>query len=337
MTVPAATPAPDDADPDPLAQARSLLGAGKELSIAQINLLARHAFTNRDMDFYTEFFATIEPRLQRHFRHNCLAPEFLDDTGRVAGNVNIYRKLRYRSLSGPVLAFEKIYRRNAADLKRLQWVSRNLWGKLPYDMPRIIEIVPGRRFTVVMFDFEAFAPVSAEGLFETMRRMNAFSIAHPASAFAHVEEVMLGLPELYALRRRNLSPNLVRAGISEAELAQTESACMDTVHVLNHADLHRFNIGQNGMIYDWDCACFAPAAHDLGRTIAAIRDFQRLSGLQSFITNRLGRDLEQERAEVARIMFFYLVYAAKKRLTKQDDAALTTLRAMFRAVQAGLG
>lgn len=336
MSVSAARAVPSRPVSDALAEAHAWLAAGDELTFPQVNLLARQACEAGDMDFYTALFCQIEPRLRCHFQQNCLEPEFLNDTGRVAGNINIFRKVQYRSLSGQVLAFEKIYRRNSADLKRLQWVSRNLWGKLPFRMPRIIEIVPGRRFSVVLFAFDAFAPVSADGLFETMRRMYAFSMAHPVSAFAHVDAVMLGLPKLYALRRQNLTRNLMTAGISAAELARTEAACMDTVHVLNHADLHAFNVGQNGMIYDWDSSCFAPAALDPGRTMAAIRAFRHLSGLRDFIANRLGHDIEAERAEVARIIFFYLVYAAKTELAAQDDAALATLRAMFAEVQAGL-
>lgn len=336
MTASAAHPVPDQSEPDAVTHARALLAAGDDLSLAQISLLARQACNNGDMAGYIAVFSQIEPRLSRHFQQHCQEPEFLNDTGRVAGNINIFRKLRYRSLSGPVLAFEKIYRRNASDLKRLQWVSRNLWDELPFQMPRIIEIVHGRRFSVVLFAFEQFTPVNAQGLFDAMRRMTAFSTAHPVSAFAHVDRVMLGLPKLYALRRKNLVHNLGVAGIGAAELDQIEAACMDTAHVINHADLHPFNVGQNGMIYDWDSSCFAPAAHDPGRMIAAIRDFRHLAALLDFVTTKLARDPVTERREIARIIFFYLVYAAKTRLGAQDKAALATLRAMFREAQAGL-
>lgn len=336
MTVSAKMPVPPRSESQKLAEAHSLLRAEKELTPHQISLLARHACSTGDMAFYKDLFCRVEPQLQRHFQQNCEEAEFLADTGRVAGNVNIFRKLQYRSLSGPVLAFEKIYRRNSPDLKRLQWVYRNLWGRTPCRMPQIIEIVQGRRLSVVLFAFEAFAPATAEGLFEIMRRMTAFSMAYPVSAFAHVDAVMLDMPKLYRQRREDLSRNLITAGFGDADMAQTEAACMDTVHVFNHADLHRFNVGQNGMIYDWDSSCFAPAAHDPGRTMASIRTFRHLSGLHGFISKQLQRDLVQERSEVARIIFFYLVYAAKRKLTEEDDAALRSLRTMFREVQTAL-
>jgi len=319
-----------------LIEAGTQFSEGKELTFQQVALLARHACTTGDMAFYIRLFSQIEPRLRRHFQKNCQQAEFLGDTGRVFGNVNIFRKVQYRSLCGPVLAFEKIYRRNSADLKRLQWVYRTFWGKLPCQMPRIIEINQGRRFSVVLFEFEAFDPVSPDALIEILLQMNAFSIAHPASGFDTLEATMLEMPQLYQRRMRNLAANLAMAGVPRTDLPAIQAACMDTVHVFNHADLHRFNVGQNGMIYDWDCACFAPAAHDLGRAAASLREFRRLAGLRDFIQDRLGRDMTKDRADVARIMFFYLVYAAKKKLSPQDDAALITLRAMFTAVQRDL-
>lgn len=319
-----------------LIDARARLCDGKELGVHQISLLARHACMTRDMQSYVTLMTQVEPRLRHHFQDNCSDAEFLRSTGKVFGNVNIFRKVQYRSLSGPVRAFEKIYRRGGADLNRVQWVARNLWGKLPCKMPRIIEIVHGRRFSVVLFEFEAFSPISPDGLIETLRDMNEFSLSHPSTSFDMILPSMRQLPILYQHRRKSLLANLEVAGVSESDLDTVERACMDTVHVFNHADLHRFNVGQNGMIYDWDCACFAPAAHDLGRAIASLRDFRRLIGLRDFIQNRLGRDVSKDPADIARIMFFYLVYAAKKRLGAQDEAALAPLRAIFASARRDL-
>ena len=322
--------------PQALLDAQARMRDGKEPSLHQIGLLARQASATGDMDAYIQLFTKVEPRLRRHFQHHSPEAEFLRSTGKVAGNINVFRKLTYKSLSGPVPAFEKIYRRNGSDLKRLQWVARHLWGRLPCQMPQIIEIVPGQRLSVVLFAFEPFTPVSPDGLLETLRDMNEFSIAHPASAFDVIEPAMQQMPLLYQQRRQTLAAGLALGGVSESELAGIEAACMDIVHVFNHADLHRFNVGRNGMIYDWDCACFAPAAHDPGRAIAALRTFRRLSGLRDFIQNRLGRDMAKTRSDAARIMFFYLVYAAKKKLTDQNTDEIKTLHEIFGHIRSAL-
>lgn len=320
-----------------LVVAEARLQNDKVLSFRQIGLLAEHAWLTRDMAQYVKLFTKIEPQLEPHFEHHCRAPEFIPRTGKVLGNVNVYRKLRYSSFSGPVKAFEKIYQRNGDDLRRLQWVYRNLVDELPFAIPRIVEIVHGQRLSVVIFKFEPFSRISPDGLIETLCTMNEFSSAHPASQFDMIDGSMQQLPHLYKSRRKILATNLVAAGFTEQSLSDVERACMDTVHVFNHGDLHRSNVSETRMIYDWDCACFAPEEHDLGRAVAALRAFTRPASLRKFIRNRLGRIIAQDDTRIWRIMFFYLVYAAKKLAAKPDDAErLNMLREVFIELRAAM-
>ncbi|MFN7002741.1 MAG: aminoglycoside phosphotransferase family protein [Roseinatronobacter sp.] len=324
--------------PIPLEPARSVAKTrptqGKALDARQIGLLARQYRDADDMEGYRTFFAEADPGLRQHFMENGTDAAFLRDTGRVAGAVNIFRKLRYKSYAGPMPAFEKIYRRNAPDLNRLKWVYRNLWGKPPYRMPRLIEVIDGRHLSVALFGFEPFEPVSPDDLITVMVAMNEFSIGQPVTAFDHVHPSLLRMPALYMSRRKTLARHLEVAGIAETELARVEASAMAALPVFNHGDLHRFNVGRNGAICDWDCSCFAPAAHDLGRALAALRTFRFVSGLRDFITNRLGQDVAKDRQEKARIMFFYMVYAAKTRTVEKDSEQIATLRKIFSEIQA---
>ncbi len=320
----------------PLQEALAKFDAGTRLSFRQISLLAQHARATGDMGFYVTIFARIDPELRPHFEQNSHAAVFLRSSGKAAGNINVFRKLRYSSLRGPVTAFEKIYRSNGADLRRLQWVYRNLYGQLPCPMPEMLEIVHGKRLSVVLFAFERFRAISAEGLIETLRAMHRFSCAQPATAFDRIEPAMMRMPKLYQNMRAALIGQLHLAGVAEDDLAQVERSCMDAGSVFNHGDLHRFNVGQTGMIYDWDTACFAPAALDLGRGLAALTPLTDIAVLHGVIRSQFGYDPAQDRTEVARILFFYLVYATQK-LRKEVDPRpdqIATLRAIFKDIRA---
>lgn len=319
--------------PHALAEARHCLATDRPLTARQVSLLARHFRDNHDMDGYCAVFAKADPALHRHFRDNSTEASFARTTGKVRGAVNVFRRVHYKSYSGTVPAFEKIYARGAADLKRVQWVYRNLWGKPPYQMPRLIETVPGKRYTIAVFALEAFSPVSAEDLFSIVNEMQAFSRRHPITAFDQVHPALLRMPSLYMSRRKNLMHNLALSGLSEAHLSQVEKQIMSADHVFNHGDLHRYNIGQNGMIYDWDSSCFAPAAHDPGRALAALRNYRFLKGLQNAIETRCADTILRDREDMARVMFFYLVYAAKTRLQQDDTAPLANCRKIFDAIR----
>ena len=322
--------------PPKLVEAQARLTNGDALAPGHINTLARHFMTTDDMDGYCRFLAGIEPALRRHFLENGSDPSFMRATGKVAGAINVFRKLHYKSFCGTVPAFEKIYVRRWPDLKRLKWVYRNLWGKLPFQMPRLIEVIDGKQYSVAIFAFERFEPVSVEELITTALAMNKFSIGHPITAFDHVHPSLKRMPALYKTRRKTLIHNLGSAGISDADLIRLEAQVMTAEPVFNHGDLHRFNVGRNGIIYDWDCGCFAPAAHDLGRMLAALRTFRFVSGLKDFVRNRLGRDTCRDEEEQARIMFFYMVYAAKQRLTEADGEQIMTLGKIFNDIQTTL-
>lgn len=316
-----------------LATALAKQNSGAALNFAELCQIARHYHAKQDMAGYARLLLNFDPRLRGHIG-NCQNSEFLQATGCVPGAVNIYRKLRYKTLSGEKTCFEKIYTRKSPDFQRMQWFYRNMAAELTVAAPRLLEIVEGRQLAVCIFEFQPFKHSSADGLFAIVNAMSRFAARHPQSAYPDAPDCMKRWPALCDTRYSNLRENLLLAGYTKNEIAQLRHRIDGFATVFNHGDLHRFNVGANDTVYDWDSCCFAPPGHEIGRSIAALRSFERLGGLQSAITNRFSDYLSEWPDVRLQILIFFLIYDAKTRLSPDDTARIAFLREVFDRVAA---
>lgn len=304
-----------------LTRAQARKDSGARLRLKDINALAAACKRAGDVEGYGAHLAEVEPALSDHVTRYTLEAAFLPKTGKVSGAINVYRKLRYRGLSGEVEVFEKVYHSDDPGLIRLEWAYRHAQAHLPFEMPSIIEILRGPRLTVVLFAFRPFRAISEGALLALLPEFRRAQATIRALDFPSLPAALTTLPPLYQTRRGELDDTLAVADIAPARFAALETQVFATEHVLNHGDLHRYNISRDQVFYDWDSACFAPSAHDLGRFMAAMRRFKTTAEARAFL-REIGLEAEGEQA---RALFFFLVYTTRKPRPGKD-APLELLR-----------
>lgn len=237
-----------------------LFGSQAAASFADLKVLAEKYVGRTDHAAYEKALRAFDEQVD--FLVDSARCKFVG-SGKGRFTLNAYRKL---GLEGESL-FEKVYAADSLDWKKCSFFYQHLAPELKASqirVPALREASCGKRLAIARFEFLQHAPLLREHyLARAMSIVQALSTLEVVGTIDQPDFVNLDLHFGFERCYRKTDEFLRKADEPAELLRRMRMRCEAMPRFVGHGDLSLPNLGQAGLVLDWDNFGFYPPGFDL--------------------------------------------------------------------------
>lgn len=235
--------------------------------------------SDNNLTAYEKVLGDYDPIVQLISTNETIATEFIG-YGLGDDSLNVFRKVELKD----EMLFEKVYLLDSPDFNRLEWFEnfvRKEVEAIEYKVPKLIKIIKGEKLAIVYYQFlnEPLDNLKRpkKQLIEIAQNLNSLNLSNTAKLNFPKKSLDFTSIPIYQKSKAALIKWLQKSGIDAKKFDKYESLVMSLPRALNHGDLHGKNVGDNGVVIDWDRAGFYPIGFDIGYILSNTKNVTDLS------------------------------------------------------------